>query len=218
LTTDQWAIAFCRELLSSAAAVAIVGLVLFAISGVWPPMVAVESGSMEPVMERGDLVFIMDEDRLPPKAAKGDRGVVPYKQGQAIDYRSFNDYGDVIVYDPPDRRGPPIIHRSRFWVTEGENWYDRANETLVGTADNCEELRNCPAPNPGFITKGDANPTYDQSQGLAPPVRPVWITGTGEVRVQGLGLVRLCWRDWAACLARAETGSMSGGRSIQAGL
>jgi signal peptidase len=203
LTTDQWAIAFCRELVSSTAAVAVVGLVLFAVSGVWPPMVAVESGSMEPVMERGDLVFIMDEDRLPPAAAREDRGVVPYEQGERIDYRSFGTYGDVIVYDPPNRAGPPIIHRAMFWVDEGENWYPKADSSFVAGVDSCEELQHCPAPNPGFITKGDANPTYDQVQGLAPPVRPAWITGTGKVRVQGLGLVRLCWRNIGACLARA---------------
>lgn len=48
--------AFARDALSTVAVVVAVGAVLFAVSGVWPPMVAVESGSMQPTLERGDLV------------------------------------------------------------------------------------------------------------------------------------------------------------------
>ncbi|MGM0592875.1 MAG: S26 family signal peptidase, partial [Halobacteriota archaeon] len=55
---------FLREIVTSVASVVVIGLLLFAISGVWPPMVAVESGSMEPHMERGDLIFITTPDRF----------------------------------------------------------------------------------------------------------------------------------------------------------
>jgi signal peptidase len=145
-------------------------------------------------MEKGDLVFIMEEGRLQPAAAHGDTGVVTHKTGQEEGYRKFNGYGDVIVYQPDGKDyTTPIIHRAMLWVEEGENWYDEANQDYV-EADNCEQLANCPAPHSGFITKGDANHYYDQSNGMGTisgPVKPSWVRGTAEVRVPWLGWVRL---------------------------
>ncbi|WP_435177551.1 S26 family signal peptidase [Halorussus sp. AFM4] len=194
-TSENGVVVFVREMLSSAAIVVVIGALLFAISGVWPPMVAIESGSMEPHMQKGDLVFIMEEGRLAPAAAHADTGVVTYQAGKEAGYRKFGSYGDVIVYQPDGRESrTPIIHRARFWVNEGENWYDEANKQYI-SADSCEELVNCPAPNAGFITKGDANSFYDQvswgSGALSDPVRPSWIRGTAEIRIPWLGWVRL---------------------------
>jgi signal peptidase len=200
LGTDDGTVVFVRELLSSVLAVALVGALLFAISGVWPPMVAVESGSMEPHMERGDLIFLVDEDRFVPAPAYEDTGVVTYRDARSTDYRKFGDYGDVIIYRQPGRTAPPIIHRTRFWVGEGENWFQRADDRYV-QANNCEEMRNCPAPHAGFITKGDRNPYYDQSQGIAPPVKPAWIRGTAEIKVPWLGWVRLTFSGMNSGLA-----------------
>jgi signal peptidase len=195
-TTDHPWVQFVREVLSSAAVVLLVGMILFGISGVWPPLVAVESGSMEPHMQRGDLVFVMDEERFVPPAAVPGTGVVTHEDGQSVGYRSFGDYGDVIVFEPPTNRGPPIIHRARFWVDEGENWYDRADPAYI-SASRCGDspdrhLPNCPAPHAGFITKGDANRLYDQAYGVGiTPVRPEWITGVARVRIPYLGWVRM---------------------------
>jgi signal peptidase len=179
-----------REVLTSVLAVVAVGFLLFAISGVWPPMVAVESGSMEPHMSRGDLVFITEPGRYAPDAAVGDTGVVTHETGVETGYRTFGDHGSVIIYDRPDRFGPPVIHRARLHVTEGENWYDRANPEYMD-ASNCEQLQYCPAPYDGFITKGDANPQYDQVSGIAAPVEARDINGVARVRVPYLGYVRL---------------------------
>lgn len=183
-----------REVATSAGAVLLVGLVLFAVSGVWPPMVAVESGSMEPHMQKGDLVFITEPGRYTPDAAYESTGVVTAKTGEQMGYRTFGGPGSVIVYDDPRRRGPPIIHRAVFYVEEGENWYNRTNPQFV-SADDCDELRNCPAPHAGFITKGDANSRYDQASNIAEPVKPVWITGIARVRIPYLGWVRLGLAD-----------------------
>jgi len=193
LHTDDDPVAFVREFARSAGIVLLIGVLLFAVSGVWPPMVAVESPSMEPHMQPGDLVFLMDQNRFPPEAAQSDTGIVTRDGATAVDYRRFNGYGDVIVFATPARssRGqPPIIHRAQFWVEEGENWYDRAEPEHV-TGGNCSALRHCPAPHDGFITRGDANRYYDQVQGLSPPVRPEWVRGTAEVRAPLLGCVRL---------------------------
>ena len=194
--SENEAVVFLREMLSSAAMVLAIGIVLFAVSGVWPPMVAIESGSMQPHMQKGDLVFIMDEGRLEPDAAHADTGVVTYRDGRQAGYQKFNSYGDVIIYEPDGKSyQTPIIHRARFWVEEGENWYDEADKNHIGPGvDSCDELANCPAPNAGFVTKGDANSYYDQSSGMGPisdPVKPAWVRGTAEVRIPWLGWVRL---------------------------
>lgn len=192
--SDHAGVIFAREVATSVLVVIAIGVVLFGVSGIWPPMVAVESGSMSPHMDRGDLVFVMEEHRLAPRAAHDDTGVVPHVTGQSTGYWKFGDYGDVIIYTPDGRSsGPPIIHRAMFWVDAGENWYGRANKTFVRATD-CEELRNCPAPHAGFITKGDnyvTNRLYDQAMGISGPVRPSWIRGTAEVRIPWLGYVRL---------------------------
>jgi len=189
-TARSGPLVFIRETLYSALGVIAVGLLLFAISGVWPPMVAVESGSMQPEMQRGDLVFVTEPERFTPDYADGETGIVTVDVGTGEGYRSFGGNGSVIIYDPPDRVGSPIIHRAHFHVEAGENWYDRANPDYLN-ADDCESLANCPAPHDGFITKGDANARYDQANNIAGPVRPGWIRGTARLRIPYLGYIRL---------------------------
>lgn len=179
-----------REMLSSVAIVLVIGLILFGVSGVWPPMVAVESGSMEPNIEVGDLVFVTEPGRLAPDAADNDIGVVTHEVGETADYQTFGSYGSVVIYRPPGRTTSPIIHRAMFHVEEGENWHDRADGRYHNAAD-CGELNHCPAPHDGFITLGDNNGEYDQANGLAAPVKADWVTGVARVRVPYLGYVRL---------------------------
>lgn len=183
------AIDVLRELLSSAAIVIAIALVIFAISGVWPPMVAIESGSMEPHIEQGDLVIIVEPTRFAP--AEAENGIVTREQGATIDYQSFDEHGDVIIFEA-DGNGAdvPIIHRAEFWVEEGENWYAKADQRYIA-ADNCRQLTHCPAPNAGYVTKGDANPTYDQAHGRTAPVKVDWVRGKAKLRIPWLGEIRL---------------------------
>ncbi|MFB6120917.1 MAG: S26 family signal peptidase [Halobacteriaceae archaeon] len=206
-TDDEWVV-FGRELVKSAAAVAVIGLLLFTISGVWPPMVAVESGSMEPNMHRGDLVFVVEEHRYNGGSAVAGTGVVPYQVATESGYKQFGDYGDVFVFMPPARGGSPIIHRARMWVEDGENWVQDANPNYLG-GRQCGDLSTCPAPHDGFITKGDNNARYDQVQGIAPVVRPSWIRGRAMVRIPYLGHVRLLVSSLS--LAKAGTGALAAG-------
>ncbi len=184
-------VTFLREFVGSALVVVLIGLLLFAISGVWPPMVAVESGSMEPRMERGDLIFVMDNDRFKPDVSVEETGIATYQSSVVSGYEKFGTYGDVIIYrQDGSQQSTPIIHRARFWVNESENWYEKANESFLN-GDDCESVANCPAPHDGFITKGDNNDRYDQVSGISGPVKPEWIKGTAELRIPWLGHVRL---------------------------
>jgi len=188
------------DIATSVVAVLVVGVFLFTVSGVWPPLVAVESGSMVPHMTRGDLVFVMEEQRFPGGGAVGDTGVVTADRGERTGYRTFQGAGDVIVYAPDgSRETTPIIHRAMFWVERGEDWSERADPAFL-TDTRCEVDRdpatdtgipNCPAPHAGFITKGDANGRYDQVTTLSDPVKPDWVVGTAELRIPGLGWIRL---------------------------
>jgi signal peptidase len=211
-TAERGPLFVAREVLTSITVVAAIGLLLFAISGVWPPMVAVESGSMDPHMNKGDLVFVTEPGRFAPDNAVGDTGVVPYEVATESGYRQFGSYGSVVVYQTPERsaRGrPPVIHRAHLWVEEGENWYDRADQRHVGGASNCEQLSHCPAPHDGFITKGDDNPTYDQVSGISSPVTSEWVLGIARIRIPWLGWIRLVVSG-AAAMVPAESGAFAG--------
>jgi len=192
---DRWrhVLQYAFDIASSVLIVVLIGALLFATSGVWPPLVAIESASMEPHIDTGDLVFVMDEQRFPGPGATGDSGIVPARAGEETGYRMFEGYGDVVIYEPDGNgEATPIIHRAMFWVENGENWYDRADPAAIGNADSCEELANCPAPHAGFITKGDNNQRYDQvGSQFSGPVKPEWVIGTAEYGVPGLGQVRL---------------------------
>jgi signal peptidase len=191
--TDHSTISFIREMVSTVVSVVLIGLLLFSISGVWPPMVAVESGSMQPEMYRGDLIYVVEEHRFIPKLSYKETGIVTHRIGKKSDYTTFNGYGDVIIYQPyGDTEKTPVIHRARFWVNDSENWYSKANPNYLAE-DNCKEVPNCPAPHSGFITKGDNNRYYDQVSSISSPVQPKWIIGTAEVRLPYLGNIRLAF-------------------------
>lgn len=199
-----------REMLSSVAIVLLIGLLLFGLSGVWPPMVAVESGSMEPNMDVGDLVFVTEPGRFAPDAANNDIGVVTHEVGAEVGYQSFNEYGSVVIFQPPGRQASPIIHRAMFHVEEGEDWHDRA-DPAYHDADDCDELRHCPAPRDGFITLGDNNRQYDQANGLTEPVAEEWVTGVARLRIPYLGYVRLI------ATGQVEVGDLLSTASIEPG-
>ncbi|MXV62990.1 S26 family signal peptidase [Natronorubrum sp. JWXQ-INN-674] len=197
LKTEDGTVVMARDVLSSVAIVAVIGLVLFGLSGVWPPLVAVESGSMEPNMERGDLIFVVDDDRYAGDNPVEGTGVVTFENGHESGHEKFGEAGDVIVFKPNgDDHQTPVIHRAQFWVEEGENWVDtKADDAVIGEA-TCGDVQTCPANHDGFITKGDANNGYDQyGNGISDVVRPEWVTGKAMIRVPWLGHVRLTFDE-----------------------
>ncbi|MFD1569246.1 S26 family signal peptidase [Halorubrum laminariae] len=164
-----------------AAAVLVVALVAAAVVGVWPPLVAVESGSMAPGVERGDLVVVTAADRLPWG------GITGHTEPNAP--TRLGDAGDVVVFDPPENAHGLIFHRIAFPVAAGDDWTNEADASLLD--GDCADIESCPAPHDGYITYGDANGEYDQSAGIAPVVREEWIRAKAIVALPELGWVRL---------------------------
>ena len=179
-----------RVILKDLFFILLIGGILFGVSGVWPPLVAIESGSMEPNLHRGDLVFIVDV-----KEVEGEGLSITTREVVGGNYK-FGEMGDVIVFNADGSSNIPVIHRVEFLVEEGENWYERGNPNWVVGKD-CGAMPNCPAPHKGYITKGDNNGKYDQSQGISGPVKSSWVKGTAEGRIPWVGYIKLIFNEIA---------------------
>ena len=171
---------FVRDILLILLIVAGIGLVLFGVSGTWPALVAVESGSMEPNLPTYSLVFVVDENRFGGWTTQEDAKV----SGAS---KIFNEYGDVIVYQPNGMTGvTPIIHRAIAEITKEES-------AALGFSGD--------AVHAGVITKGDNNVTnpYPDQFGSFPgygisrmePVKEEWIVGKAVFAIPLIGWVPL---------------------------
>ena len=142
--------------------------IIYAYAGVWPPMVSVEGHSMLPHLKQDDLIIVQGLDRM---------NVTTYNDALAQGYRTFNDFGDVIIYRPGgDMSKVPIVHRAMYYVDRGRPmWPD-------GPA----------APYAGYITLGDNNFMYDQSSSISRerPIKKEWVLGICKYSIPYLGIVR----------------------------
>ena len=166
-----------------------VGVVIFLVTGAWPTLVMINGDSMQPNIADDSMLVVTAADRYGPADSFPTRsGVVTRSAATTADgeYRSFGGAGDVIVFETPS--GERAVHRALVYVEEGEDWRGKVdNASLAG--DTCEEVRFCPAPHSGFITKGDGNTYTDQVYGV-PPVTPDNMTGVARHRVPYLGEIR----------------------------
>lgn len=166
----------------------LVVVTLYTFIGVWPPFASVLSGSMEPALERGDLVLLTSPAA---EAAGSHGGIVGAENGSVQNITTYGSPGHVIVFTAVGVDAQyPLIHRAMFWVEEGEDWHARADPRAI-VAPNCTALANCPAPNAGFITKGDANQRYDQALRYSTPVPPDAVIGLAGGRIPYLGFARI---------------------------
>jgi signal peptidase len=124
-SSDHWAVSLVRDILWMVAVVGGIALGLYLICGTWPAVVTIESGSMSPHMNVGDLVVVVAPDRF--------GALQTWEVGNASGYKKFGDYGDVIIYRPngvtdfwasigvlPLSKQHPIIHRAMTWIDAGE--------------------------------------------------------------------------------------------------
>ncbi len=113
---DGWK-AWARDIAIAVLIMVVILAAIYAYTGVWPPLVVVESSSMQHghttsyigVIDTGDLVFV--------QAAPARTDVTTYLQGRASGYSTYGDYGDVIVFRlARDPTATPIIHRAIMYV------------------------------------------------------------------------------------------------------
>lgn len=171
-----------REIASVLITVGAVVAVLLLICGTWPAIVTIESESMVPHMNVGDLVLVVAGDRYGTLES--------LEEGNTSGYNKFGMPGDVIIYRPNGNTDlHPIIHRAMMWVDEGEEIVLASGQRKITYT----------APHEGYITKGDNNPVIDQIgwsnyRNLGGPIEPVkkeWIIGKAMYSVPYVGYLPL---------------------------
>lgn len=179
-----------REIVSVLVTVGIIVAILYLVCGTWPAIVTIESESMVPNMNVGDLVLVMAADRLGPLQSMAE--------GNESGYMKFGMPGDVIIYRPNGNTDlHPIIHRALYRVDAGLTpIIFREMNTSSGMAETKQYI----APHAGYITKGDNNPVIDQTgfgtnyRGLGSPIQPIrdeWIIGKAVYKVPLIGYLPL---------------------------
>ncbi len=151
---------FVKDIIFVAVVVGVISLVSQIALGLWTPMVAVESGSMVPNLNIGDIIVVQGSSRT---------NIITWDDAETSGYKAFNNPGDVILYRPygkeslnlidqaksllglgiPANKATPIIHRALSYVEKGKPMWS-------GGPD---------APFSGYITKGDHNDVIDQKAG-----------------------------------------------------
>jgi len=179
--SDNFWIGLLRDFLFVLIVVVMFSSISYIALGRFSPMVAVESGSMIPHIQIGDIIFVESVDRTK---------IITYSEGEQIGYSTFDEYGDVILYKPRGKDGvTPIIHRAMYYVNAGDPMWPG------GPA----------APSAGYITKGDnpkTNSAYDQQGSISPniPVKPEWVIGVARFdRIPLLGCISLASRGTFTC-------------------
>lgn len=137
---------------------------LYAYTSNWPPLVVVESSSMQHgdvdvpgLINTGDLVLV--------KQVKVPSQVTTYVQGEAESpgYTTYGEYGDVLLYFPEgDTALTPVIHRAILWL----DWNSSADAfsapslapLVCGPADvGAYEILPPGAGTPGCVSPSDPN-------------------------------------------------------------
>ena len=101
---------FLRDIAIAAGIIGVLLLAIFLYTGNWPPMVVIESNSMQHgddselgVIDTGDLVLVKELD--------GENDLITYVEGRATGYETYSEYGDVIIYRKNGGADTPVIHR-----------------------------------------------------------------------------------------------------------
>jgi len=179
--SDSFLAGLLRDLIFVLTVVVIFASVSKVALGLYTPMVAVESGSMIPHIQIGDIIFVESIDRTE---------IITNEAGKKVNYSSFDEYGDVILYKPRGmEETTPIIHRAMYFVNESEPMWPGGPL----------------APHAGYITKGDnirTNAAYDQQGSIShlQPIKKEWVIGKARFgRVPLLGCISLIPRGNFAC-------------------
>ncbi len=126
------ALLFLRDAGIALVFVASILLAMYAYTGLWPPLVVVESDSMMHtednvshigVIDTGDLVLVKSVDSV--------SGVETYMEGYSSGHRTYGDYGDVVIYRVNGNElTTPIIHRAVIYLEANEDGNSFRAESL----------------------------------------------------------------------------------------
>jgi len=147
-----------RDILVAAIIVAVFLGAMYAYAGVWPPLVVVESSSMQHgdltsyvgVIDTGDMVF--------QQAAPARSSVTTYLEGRNTcpptssncGYMTYGDYGDVIIFRTG--RPTPVIHRAIMYVQFHTNGTADVSDVALLPDSEWAAFRNAtPTRVPAFI-------------------------------------------------------------------
>ena len=116
-TLREQVLLFARDLAVAFLIVAIVMGLLTAYTRVWPPMVVVESDSMQHANAESMIGAIDTGDLVLVQTVSVASDVTTYVQGRVSGYSTYSNYGDVIVfYKSADRADTPVIHRAIIYL------------------------------------------------------------------------------------------------------
>jgi signal peptidase len=118
---------------------------IYIYTGNWPPVVVVESDSMQHsdtesflgVIDTGDLVLV--------KAINGRGDVVTYMEGLRTGHETYSEYGDVLIYKKngfPQSEVTPVIHRALIWLRYNETGHHERGGTVYNGSFDIPELKN----------------------------------------------------------------------------
>src|SRR3972149_11098665 len=102
----RFAILLARDISFAVILVAIILGAVFAYTQVWPPMVVVESDSMQHSRTRSFVGVIDTGDLVLVQAVHQASDVVTYVEGRAPGNEAYSNFGDVIIFHRPDSSTP----------------------------------------------------------------------------------------------------------------
>ncbi len=151
---------FVKDIIVVAVVVAFVSIVSQIALGLWQPMVAVESGSMVPNLNIGDIIIVQGAARTE---------IIPWDEAELKGYKSFNNPGDVILYRPYGKESPNLLDQGKMMIGISPG-YDKATPVIHRALSYVEKGETMwtdgpAAPFSGYITKGDHNEVIDQQAG-----------------------------------------------------
>jgi signal peptidase len=105
-----------KDIVIAAVVIGVIMGALYAYTGTWPPMVVVESESMQHSDDTSHIGVIDTGDIVLSKHVNSMSEITTYVEGRASGYKTYGDYGDVIIYEPYGRQVTPIIHRAVIYL------------------------------------------------------------------------------------------------------
>lgn len=140
---------FLRDAGFALAFVVLLLVAMFAYTGLWPPLVVVESDSMMHGPDNTSHIGTIDTGDLVLVKKVGNPGDIgTYMHGRGTGHKTYGDYGDVIIYrHMGSTTRTPIIHRAMIYLQVNED----------GKSYRSEDLRNAPG---GSWSAADPNNSW----------------------------------------------------------